>query len=242
MNIQKLIQTNKLAFKYYRACLNKNEKAQNYLYNRVSKKTADAFGIGYAPPTTALLDLLQNNLEAAVDSGLCVANDYEYVFQRFQNRIMFPIIYGGEIVGFGGRTLGNDKKKYLNSPSTALYNKSEILFGLHQTRRYIENYGYAFLVEGYFDVVGLFDFGIKNACGLCGTALTLNHIFSLKRYCDTVYLMLDPDEAGRTASRKAKKLLKKISFKHKEIVLPGKRDPDEFVKKYGKEKLLSYVE
>ncbi len=241
MTLTNLIKVNNKAFKYYRDCLSRNTKAKDYLYQRVSKETADIFGIGYAPPTPTLIDLLSDQLESAVNVGLLFSDDYEYVFQRFRNRIMFPIIHAGKVVGFGGRTIGNDKKKYINSPATSLYNKSEILFGLHTTRKNIEQEGYAILVEGYFDVVGLYDCDVKNVCALCGTAFTINHVFSLKRYCDQVYLMLDPDDAGKKAAKKAKKLLKSINFKYKEIGLPGKRDPDEFVKKFGKERLLSYV-
>lgn len=238
LKITKIAKINKLALEYYRQELLKNSKATEYLYSRISKETANVFNIGFAPPNNYISYKFEDCLEDAVSSGLLISDDYDHVYARFRNRIMFPIMYAGCVAGFGGRTLSStDPKKYINTPTTILYSKSSTLYGLWKTRAHIVKKNYVILVEGYFDVVSLYENGIKAVAGLCGTALTEQHIISLKRYTNKVYLLYDPDAAGQTAAKKANKLLKKHKMFAGNIELPDGKDPDEFVKKYGKKEL-----
>jgi DNA primase len=233
---------NQLALKYYLKQLNKSKRAQSYLYDRLSKKTADAYFIGYAPNGGLVQYLNKHDVTErdAKDSGLIILDYDDNAFERFTNRIMFPIIHAGRLVGFGGRTLGEETKKnpkYLNSKASLLYNKSEVLYGLWRARTAIDRLGYGFLVEGYFDVLGLANHKVQNCVGVCGTALTREQAKQLKRYTDKIYVMLDGDEAGKLAAKKAKIVLKKEKVYAGRMTLPKKLDPDEFVSKYGRKAL-----
>ena len=176
----------------------------------------------------------------ATDSGLVVFDYDNNAYPRFTHRIMIPIIHAGRLIGFGGRTLGPETKqnpKYINSKASVLYNKSEVLYGLWRARASIEKLGYAFLVEGYFDVLSLVNHKIYNCVGLCGTAFTKDQAKQLKRYTEKVYIMLDGDNPGKVAAKKAKIILKKNHIYGGRVILPNQLDPDEFIKKYGREAL-----
>jgi len=242
LKTRRLEKLNKLALRFYLEQLQKSKRAQEYLYSRVDKKIAEKFFVGYASPNGFIEYLNGFNISKtdAHDSGL-VLFDYDgNAWPRFSNRIMFPIIHAGTLVGFGGRTLGETTKqnpKYINSKASLLYNKGEVLYGLWKARKSIELLGYVFLVEGYFDVLGLTNNKVYNCVGLCGTALTKGHAAQLKRYTKNVYVMLDSDSAGRLAAQKAKKILKRAHIYRGRILLPDKFDPDDYVKKYGRKAL-----
>lgn len=233
---------NNLALKYYIKHLKKSQRAQRYLYKRISERIAEKYFVGYAPNGGFIQYLNKYNVNEAdaIDAGL-VLLDYEgNAFARFVNRIMIPIIHAGRLVGFGGRTLGEETKsnpKYLNSKASLLYNKSEVLYGLWRARTTIDRLGYGFLVEGYFDVLALATHKVHNSVGLCGTALTREQAKQLKRYTDQMYIMLDGDEAGKLAAKKAKIVLKKEKVYAGRLILPKKLDPDEFIRKYGRKGL-----
>jgi len=239
---KRLEKLNRLALVYYIEHLNQSKQAQEYLYARISKQVADRFFIGYAPNGGLVPYLNKHNIKEddAIDAGLVVIDYDGNAFERFSNRIMVPIIHAGRLVGFGGRTLGEETKqnpKYINSKASLLYNKSEVLYGLWRARKSIDKLGYGFLVEGYFDVLGLANHKVYNCVGLCGTALTKAQAKQLKRYTDKIYIMLDGDNAGKVAAKKAKVILKKERVSAARIILPKNLDPDEFINRYGRKAL-----
>lgn len=213
------------------------------MVNRCSLKTIQKFNIGFAPKNkSGLIEYLNENTddsEAIVASGLIFQDPDGYAFDFFYNRVMFPVLHGTRIVGFGGRTIGEAFPKYINTKKTPIYNKSRVLFGLHTTRHYIQKRRTAILLEGYFDLVVLYDHGVRNCAALCGTAFTDEHGGLLQRYADKVYIMLDGDAAGGAGAARAKKVLKKHKIYGGNIVLPPTVDPEDFVRKYGKSKLNS---
>jgi len=239
---KRLEKLNRLALKYYIKHLHLSKWALEYLYDRISTKVAKKYCIGYAPNGGFVQYLNKHGVseEDAKDAGL-ITLDYDgNAYERFSHRIMIPIIHARRVVGFGGRTLGEETKqnpKYINSKASLLYNKSEVLYGLWRARNSIDRLGYGILVEGYFDVLGLANHKIYNCVGLCGTALTREQARQLKRYTDKIYVMLDGDEAGKVAAKKAKIVLKKERVYAGKMILPNKLDPDEYVTKYGRKAL-----
>jgi len=239
---KRLEKLNNLALKYYVKHLHQSKRAQEYLYSRISKKIAARYFIGYAPNGGFIKYLNAHGVKEAdaKDTGLVILDYDGNAFERFANRIMVPIVHAGRLVGFGGRTLGEETEKnpkYINSKTSLLYNKSEVLYGLWRARSSMDKLGYGFLVEGYFDVLGLATHKVHNCVGLCGTALTREQAKQLKRYTDKIYVMLDGDEAGKLAAKKAKIVLKKEKVYAGRMILPKKLDPDDFVKKYGRKAL-----
>lgn len=223
---------------FYEAQLKTTPKATEYLTGRgVTGELLALFRIGYAPDSfSATYDhLLKAGFSRSeiVAAGLGVQKELtdERIYDRFRDRIMFPIMnVQGQIIAFGGRTMGNDDAKYINSPENPLYHKSSILFGLFQARDVIRIDRRVLLVEGYFDVVAAHKAGVKNAVAVCGTALTEDHAKLLKRYADTVVLCLDQDKAGRLAAERAFQLLGRQQLVVESISIPTK-DPDEMVQK-----------
>jgi DNA primase len=230
----KLEQVNKLALRYYLRCFEKSKRAQEYVYARISKATADRFLVGYAPREGFIEYLNKHDVsfKLAYESGLVAFDEDRHAYPRFSNRVMLPIIYAGCLMGFGGRTLGTSSPKYLNSRASLIYNKSEVLYGLNYTRRAIYRLGFCYVVEGYFDVLVPYDHGLKNCVATCGTSLTKTHASILRHYTDKVFVMYDPDEAGIKAAARAKITLKDIEIYAGTVNLPGKRDPASFIEKY----------
>ncbi len=235
-----------VAMHYYRGELKKSEKAIAYLKGRgLSGEIAARFQIGYAPPgwqnLAAVLPEYQSDVLTA--AGLVIANDQGRRYDRFRDRIMFPIHdQKGQVIGFGGRVLGGDGDdagpKYLNSPETPLFQKGHELYGLFLARRAIREANRVLVVEGYMDVVALAQYGIGYAVAALGTATTPYHITKLMRQTDDVVFCFDGDAAGRKAAwRAAMNSLPaltdglKLSF----LFLPPEHDPDSYVREYGKE-------
>jgi DNA primase len=237
----RLEKLNRLVLAYYIKCLNRSHRAQAYLYNRISKKIAKRYYVGYAPKGGLVSYLNKYGVKEKDAKALgLVYIDYEgTASEYFSDRIMFPIIHANRIVGFGGRTISNAKPKYLNSKSSVLYNKSAVLYGLWKARQATYNQGYGILLEGYFDVLAFATHGVQNCFSVCGTSLTQDQARALKRYTSKVYVMFDGDSAGNEAAKNAKKVLKKEHIYGGRIVLPKNLDPDEFINKYGKKKLKS---
>lgn len=221
------------AVQFYREQLKKSELATKYLEKRaVPQEQIEQFGLGYAPDSFTvtyehLLKLGFSRTEI-VAAGLGGQKELDgKIYDRFRNRLMFPITDGqGQLVGFGGRTLGNDDAKYVNSPEGILYNKSQILFGHFQARDAIRETAEVVLVEGYFDVLACHRAGVKNVVAVSGTALTDQHAHLLRRTCKTVTLCLDQDRAGRAAADRAFTILSPEDILVCGAVLPGK-DPAE---------------
>ena len=187
------------AQKYFAANIKDHEAAKAYLQKRdISQEQIAQFGMGVAQDSFS--DTYQYLLKAGfsrkeiVDASLGIQKDLsdQKIYDRFRNRLMFPIHDGnGEIVGFGGRTLGDDDAKYINTGDTPLYNKSTVLYGLHYAKEAIRKHKKVVLVEGYFDVLACHKIGSTNTVAVSGTALTEQHVKILKRYAETVVLCLD---------------------------------------------------
>lgn len=210
-----------------------NENALNYLKNRkVSDSTIERFSIGYAPSSARVMEFLRNKAypaEDAVKSGVLIQNERGYYF-RFEDRITFPIHTAfGKIVGFGGRTLGAHKAKYLNSPQSAIFNKSKLLYGYYQARDEIHAKNEIVVTEGYMDVVMLHQAGFKNSVATLGTALNNGHIPLLKKGDPKVIVAYDGDSAGKEAAFKASALLLSSHIEGFVVLFENGADPADLV-------------
>jgi len=232
-----------LAAHYYKNELKKSTRAIEYLKARgVSGVIAAKYQIGYAPAGWQNLQSVFSDYEneALIVGGLVVKNEQGRIYDRFRDRIMFPIHdQKGQVIGFGGRVINpEDTPKYYNSPETPLFQKGHELYGLFSARRAIRDAGRALVVEGYMDVVALAQYGIEYAVAALGTATTPFHITKLTRQTEEIVFCFDGDNAGRTAAWRAATnalpALKdglKLSF----MFLPAEHDPDSYVRSFGKE-------
>ena len=237
------------AAQYYKAELKKSQRAIDYLKARgLSGQVAAKFQMGYAPAGWQNLQSVfpQYESEALTTAGLVVENEQGRRYDRFRDRIMFPIHdQKGQVIGFGGRVINpEDTPKYYNSPETPLFQKGHELYGLFLARRAIRDAGRALVVEGYMDVVALAQYGIEYAVAALGTATTPFHITKLMRQADEIVFCFDGDNAGRTAAwRAAMNALPaltdglKLSF----LFLPKEHDPDSYVREFGKEKFEAEI-
>ena len=212
------------------------------------KSTLTTFGIGYAPDTwTALVDALRKKGytdEELKDSGLVtVSKKNGSLFDRFRDRLMFPIIdVRGNVIGFGGRIMKKDDEaaKYLNSPETLIFNKRKNLFALNLAKK--SKQGYLILVEGYMDAIALHQYGFDCAVASLGTALTEDGANLLSKYTDQVVLIYDGDEAGQRAAQRAIPILEKTGLQVKVLQMRDAKDPDEYLKKFGADKFKLLLE
>ena len=225
----------------YRKQLRQSPRAVDYLKGRgVSGEVAQRYGLGYAPEGWRHLASVfaQYDDPLLSDSGLVIVGEEDGKrYDRFRDRVMFPIRnVKGECIGFGGRVLGDDKPKYLNSPETPVFHKGSELYGLYEARTAIREAGFALVTEGYMDVVALAQLGFENAVATLGTACTAEHIAKLLRFTDSVVFSFDGDAAGRRAARKALDAAiphaadtRSVKF----LFLPSEHDPDSFVRAHG---------
>lgn len=238
--IKELIAVNQSALEYFRQSFKQSKEAKTYVYNRISRGTATIFKVGYAPSTGLLgwlADADPNLIKTAKEIGL-VGVTHHKIHQKFYNRIIIPIFHAGVVAGFGARALDpNEKAKYINSSSSPLYHKRDTLYGLHHNRLRIQKDGVAYLVEGYFDVLGMAEHGLRNAVASCGTSFTAGQASLLRRYAKKVYVLFDGDAAGQAAAVKAKGVLQREQMYAGRIILPKGYDPDTFLKKYSKTEL-----
>ena len=213
------------------------------------KSILTKFGIGYAPDSwTALVDWLRAKGytdQELRDSGLVtVSRKNGNLFDRFRDRLMFPIIdVRGNVIGFGGRIMNDKDKsaaKYLNSPETLIFNKRKNLFALNLAKK--SKLGYLILVEGYMDAIALHQFGFDCAVASLGTALTEDGANLLARYTEQVVLIYDGDEAGQNATRRAIPILEKAGLQVKVLQMRDAKDPDEFLKKFGADRFKLLLE
>ena len=212
------------------------------------KSTLINFGIGYAPDSwTALVDALRKKGytdEEMKDSGLVtVSQKNGKLFDRFRDRLMFPIIdVRGNVIGFGGRIMKKDDNaaKYLNSPETLIFNKRKNLFALNLAKK--SKQGYLILVEGYMDAIALHQYGFDCAVASLGTALTEDGANLLSKYTDQVVLIYDGDTAGQRAAQRAIPILEKAGLQVKVLQMRDAKDPDEFLKKFGADKFRLLLE
>jgi DNA primase len=240
-----LQETLQQAANYYKAQLKESPRAIEYLKGRgLSGKIAAKFQVGYAPAGWQNLQTVFPNYdnEALQTAGLVVENEQGKRYDRFRDRIMFPIHdQKGQVIGFGGRVINNeDTPKYYNSPETPLFQKGHELYGLFVARRAIRDAGRVLVVEGYMDVVALAQYGIEYAVAALGTATTPFHITKLMRQTDEIVFCFDGDNAGRTAAwRAAMNALPALTdgLKLRFLFLPKEHDPDSYVREFGKEKI-----
>jgi DNA primase len=243
-----ILEINKLVAKGFYNELKKNQGAYDYLIHRkISPETLRKFGVGFAPD---MWDFVYKHLKNQFGekrlskSGLIIKRENSSgYYDRFRNRIMFPIFdIRGRVIGFGGRVLDDSQPKYLNSPDTPVFNKSYHLYGMNYAKNHLDDHKRLIIVEGYMDVISLFDKGIQNVAASLGTALTEGHGKLIDRYAKEVVLLYDSDQAGIKATRRAIDVLAPFNLKIKVLSLPDGYDPDDFVKKFGKEKLIEAVE
>jgi len=237
---------NKRAGKYFYDNLMSHEGtyAREYLEHRgIKNETITKFGLGFSlRANDALLNTFQNdfNKEDLISSGLVILTNLNEVRDRFRGRLMFPVISeSGRVLGFGARRLFDDdnlEAKYINSPETKIYNKSKILYGLNFAKKRIKETGYALLVEGYMDLISLYQNGIENVIASSGTSLTTLQIKILSRYTKEIVIVYDADLAGQNAARRGIEIILENDINANLIVLPKGEDPDSFIKNYGKEK------
>jgi DNA primase len=230
------------AMEFYRAGLKKSPHAIEYLKKRgLTGEIAARFRIGYA------LDNWQG-LEAAfekyddkslVECGLVIVNDEGKRYDRFRDRVMFPILNTrGAVIGFGGRVIGDGEPKYLNSPETPLFEKGREVYGLVQARDAIRAAGRVLVVEGYMDVVALAQFDVGYAVATLGTATTPIHVTKLLKLADELVFSFDGDAAGRKAAWRALEVCLALAPDHKPVrflFLPDGDDPDTYIRKHGKD-------
>ena len=241
-----ILEMNKIAGRTFFRNLNSEtgKIALNYLRNRgLSDDTIKAYGLGYSLDSWDFMyKLLKKEGHSDTDilkSGLCVERNGK-IFDFFRGRVMFPVMdIRGNVIAFGGRILGDGNPKYLNTGATPVFSKRDNLFSLNNAKNSGEDY--IILVEGYMDVIALYSSGIKNAVASLGTAFSEEHARLLKRYTNKIIISFDSDEAGKTAARKANDVLKNDGLNVRILKMSGAKDPDELIKKYGREAYLNAI-
>jgi len=235
-----LLDMHKSAAEFYYKCLKGSPQAIDYFKSRgLSAETVKEFGLGYAPNGwQELIDYFAAegiSRDRVVECGLAVSKEGGAVYDRFRNRVIFPLCdLAGRVIAFAGRGLDADAQpKYLNSPESVLYKKSGVLYGLHKARDSIRERGYVIIVEGYMDYLTLYQAGIRNAAAVSGTAFTEEHAGLIKRFAHKAALVFDGDSAGLSAARRAALILAPYGLQVSILALPGDDDPDSFVKREG---------
>jgi DNA primase len=245
----KLYFANQIAHQYFQNCLNHKtmgKRVRDYLEARgLKQETVESFGIGYAPPGwEGLLRFAKSkgvDLRILNSAGLVVESEKkEGYYDRFRDRLIFPISnLSSRIIGFGGRVLKEeDEPKYLNSPETSIYQKGKLLYGLNLSKEIIRENNSAVVVEGYMDLISLYQAGMKNVVASSGTAFTSDQARLLSRYADKVFLLFDSDSAGRKAALRSVDSLFDAGLDVLVMDLPSGEDPDSFVKKNGVKSIL----
>lgn len=251
----KLYAINELAAQFYETQIDGSDIAKDYIKKRgLNKQVLSTFRIGYSPDNwdqayrfLASKGFLPKDIEKA---GLIIPreNNSSY-YDRFRNRLMFPIFdVKGRAVGFGARSLdglpagqAGSEPKYINSPDSPVYNKSNILYGLNLSKEHIKSSDSVLIMEGYMDLISAYSSGLKNVVASSGTSLTANQAKLVRRYTNNFILVFDSDAAGSLASERSIELLKELDIYPKIAVLSGGKDPDEILLKEGKEKLEELI-
>ena len=243
-----LLEINKLAASYFYYQLRRENGSQAYAYliNRgVSEDTIKKFGLGYSDKYSDDLYKFLKSKNYSDDllreSGLFNVDERHGMYDKFWNRVIFPIMdVNNRVIGFGGRVMGDGKPKYLNSPETKIFDKSRNLYGLNIARTTRKNY--LILCEGYMDVISMHQAGFTNAVASLGTALTSGHASLLKRYTQEVLLLYDSDDAGVRAALRAIPILREAGITSRVVSLKPHKDPDEIIKSLGGEEFEKRLE
>jgi len=229
---------------HYITNLSKSKKAIEYLKTRgIDGKTAKKFSIGFSKNSwdevLKKFGTSEKNIANLYDCGLTVKKDDGGYYDRFRNRIMFPIKnFKGNVVGFGGRIIDEGEPKYLNSPETQLFKKGELLYGLFESKEFLRSSNHAILVEGYTDVISLANNGFKNSLATLGTATTDAHIKKAFRFADKITFCFDGDDAGKKAAWKACEICLlniRVNKEARFLILPKDQDPDDTIQSSGPE-------
>jgi DNA primase len=243
----KIYAMNEAACGFFQDCLAGKDTAREYLVSRgVGDETIKKFRIGYAPDAwEGLLTFFRKknfDLSIIEKSGLAIPNDKGGRYDRFRNRIIFPIIdLKNRVLGFGARVLDSSLPKYINSPETPVYSKGRNLYGLNFSKDAIRAKNYALIVEGYLDFLIPYQAGAENIIATLGTALTTDQIKLLKRFASTVIMVYDPDEAGEAASLRNLDLFIGEDVNVYIAELPKGLDPDSFIRKNGAEEFNKLI-
>ncbi|MBA2938128.1 DNA primase [Paenibacillus sp. CGMCC 1.16610] len=246
-----LLKAYDFAAKLYHYILGNTEQgkvAKGYLASRgISDKLIDTFQIGYAPAMwdTLVQQLVKREFDLSLmEKGGLISAKHEgtgYV-DKFRERIMFPICdAAGKVIAFGGRSMGDAQPKYLNSPESALFNKSRTMYNLHLARPNMRKLQQAVLFEGYVDVIKAWEAGISNGVATMGTALTKEHAALLNRNADQIVVCYDGDNAGQSAAFKSIPLLEETGSRVTVAMLPDGKDPDDYVKQYGFDRFVREI-
>lgn len=248
---EQLYELNRLAARFfYRALRQRANPGYTYMKERgIDEETMNRFGIGYADAQWDSLFsyLKEQGIEESrmLELGLVSksGDGRERYFDKFRNRVIFPIMNtGGKVIGFGGRIIGKGEPKYLNSPESAVFLKKNNLYGLNLTGREVRNNDAIILVEGYMDVVSLYQSGVRNVSASLGTALTENQARLIRRYTKNVILSYDADAAGNNAALRGLDILYGADCRARVLTVTDGKDPDEFIKKNGKKAFMRLVE
>lgn len=245
---QQILELNEAAARFYTQQIERAPAAQEFLKRRgLSPESVAALGVGYAPAGWDTLSsaLLRRGTpgELLEKAGLSLPRDSGGYYDRFRDRVMFPIrSVDGKVIAFGGRALGDVQPKYLNSPETPVFDKSRTLYGLDRAWRAIQAAGVAIVVEGYMDAAMVQQHGVLNVVATLGTALGENHLHLLQRYAPRVVLSYDGDAAGAAAAERSLALFENSELDGRILVLPAGKDPDEFVRESGVEAFRQAVD
>lgn len=243
-----ILQVNQIAAQFFRDMLKRYPLPQRFLQQRgVSLETQERFAIGYAPPDwSALTNLIRAKkipLTIAAEAGLIVMGDNGEYYDRFRDRLMFPIWdRQGRVVAFGGRALGDAQPKYLNSPETPVFRKSRTIYALHLAKERMMAERTVLLLEGYMDVVAAHQAGFTHAVATMGTALTEEQVAILSRLVSRVIVMYDSDSAGIEAAKRAAEILRQHEIETLIARLPDGEDPDSLLRRLGASALQEYIQ
>ena len=246
----RILAANREAARFFYSCLldEKNSHALKYFLNRgLTPQTIKHFGLGYAPDSwDSLIKHMRSksfSVNELYEADLVKKStkNGERFYDNFRNRMMTPIIdIRGNVIGFGGRVLDDSKPKYVNTADTLVYKKSHEVFAMNYAKNSKEDF--LIVAEGYMDVIALHQAGFTNAVACLGTALTQEQARLMKRYTDEVVLSYDSDEAGQKATRRAMQIFADSGIKVRVLQLRGGKDPDEIIKKHGKERFKSLLD
>ena len=245
----RILRANNIACAFFRSQLGKSKKAKEYLAKRgLTEATVEKYRLGYAPENWSDLfnHLTQQHISPAdaVKAGLIIPRENSTGFyDRFRDRLMFPILDTSErVIAFGGRTLGDDVAKYLNSPETPLFSKSRTLYGLNFARRVVSQEDKLLIVEGYMDVIAAQEAGFENTVATLGTALTEEHVRVIERFTKNVILSFDADSAGIAAALRSSPIFERAGLNVRILSMPAGEDPDSLLRGGDTSRFANYLE